>query len=106
MPLRGVGLVLTIGAAACVFGFLGGLAQRCYMQSRSRSRARRDAARPWPAPSPDIELGPMGRRNVVWVDGELAVQVGWGRVWSRDAEADADAANGRQERGGMGWTTV
>ncbi|OBT40838.1 hypothetical protein VE00_08608 [Pseudogymnoascus sp. WSF 3629] len=104
MPLHGVGLVLTICGAACVFGFLGGLAQRWYISARSRARARRDAARPWPAPSPDIELGPMGRTNILWVDGEMAVQGRGGRVWNPDAEANA--ANGRRERGGMGWMTV
>ncbi|OAF58928.1 hypothetical protein VC83_06093 [Pseudogymnoascus destructans] len=106
MPLAGVGLVLTICGAACVFGFLGGLTQRCYMQARSRSAAYRDHNRAWPAPSQDIELGPMGggRRAVVFVDGELAVQGPGGRVWHPDAEAHA--ANGREERAGMGWSTA
>ncbi|ELR05303.1 hypothetical protein GMDG_07286 [Pseudogymnoascus destructans 20631-21] len=90
MPLAGVGLVLTICGAACVFGFLGGLTQRCYMQARSRSAAYRDHNRAWPAPSQDIELGPMGGAG--------------GRVWHPDAEAHA--ANGREERAGMGWSTA
>ncbi|KFY79529.1 hypothetical protein V499_01504 [Pseudogymnoascus sp. VKM F-103] len=112
MPLHGVGLVLTVCGAACVFGFLGGLAQRCYMEARSRSRAqhdareaaRRDANRGWPSAPADIELGP--RRPIVWLDGQLAAQtgVGRGRVFNPDAEAIA--ANGREERGGLGWTTV
>ncbi|OBT74373.1 hypothetical protein VF21_06807 [Pseudogymnoascus sp. 05NY08] len=114
MPLHGVGLVLTICGAACAFGFVGGLIQRCYMGMRSRSDrrraarevARRDANRTWPSAPADIELGLLGpRRPIVWLDGQLAAQTAdGGMVWHPDAEARA--VNGRLERGGLGWTEV
>ncbi|OBT86802.1 hypothetical protein VE02_04247 [Pseudogymnoascus sp. 03VT05] len=115
MPLHGVGLILTICGAACAFGFVGGLIQRCYMGVRSRSdrrrearaEARRAAARAaWPSAPADIELGPLGpRRPIVWLDGQLAAQTAdGGMVWHPDAEAHA--VNGRLERGGLGWTEV
>lgn len=76
MPLSGAGLILTICGAAAAFGFLGGLLQHCVMALRSRSAARRDEDRVWPAPLSDVELAAMGGRGrpALWVDGEVAIR--------------------------------
>lgn len=72
MPLAGLGLILTVCGAACVLGFLGGLAQHCYMAARSRQAARIEAAREYPDNPPDIELGSMGGHNRrIVIDGEV-----------------------------------
>ncbi|OBT69160.1 hypothetical protein VE03_02018 [Pseudogymnoascus sp. 23342-1-I1] len=77
MALQGVGLVLTVVAAACAFGFLGGLFQHYYMRSRSRQAARLEAVRVYPPNPSEIELGTLrgGDRRVV-IDGEVCAYRG------------------------------